>query len=114
MEEAEKKAYEDLEKEHACSCSLSDNVDRLRKALREKEEAILQSGKLIEDLRVKNTKLAHSQKRIERANTDLVSENIALEEKIHGELSTSLRLFFFRDICFLSTNPYFNLYSAYG
>ena len=72
MEEAEKKAYEDLEKEHACSCSLSDNVDRLRKALREKEEAILQSGKLIKDLSVEKIEMAHSYKRIERANTDLV------------------------------------------
>jgi len=53
--------------------------------LQEKEEAILQSGKMIEVLWVKNTDLARSYKEIERANTDLVGENTALEEKIHGK-----------------------------
>ena len=41
VEEAEKKAREDLEAERACSHGLSDDVDRLKKALREKEDAIL-------------------------------------------------------------------------
>jgi len=57
----------------------------LRKALREKEDTILQSGKLIEDFWVEKTELTRSHKRIERANTDLVGENTALEEKICGE-----------------------------
>jgi len=54
VEEAEKKAREDLEVVQARSHGLSDDVDRLKKALREKEEAILQWGKLIKDLRVDN------------------------------------------------------------
>ena len=45
----------------------------------EKDGAIAQAGKAIEDLRVANTDLARSYKEIERANTDLVGENIALE-----------------------------------
>jgi len=51
-EEAEKKAHEDLETEQARSCRLSDDVDYLKKTPREKEEAILQLGKMIEDKRV--------------------------------------------------------------
>ena len=43
-------------------------------------------GKAIEDLRVTNTDLAHSHRDIKRANTDLVGQNTALEEKIHGRL----------------------------
>jgi len=78
--EAEKKACEDLETERIRSNGLSDDVDRLKRMLREKEEAILQSSKMIEDLWVKNTDLAHSYKEIEWAKTDLVGENTALEE----------------------------------
>ena len=48
---------------------------------------------MIEDLRVANTDLARSYKGIERANTDLVGENTALEEKIRGMFVPS---------CFLS------------
>jgi len=59
-EEAEKKAREDLEIEQIRSRGLSDNVDRLKRMLQEKEEAILESGKMIEDLWVKNTDLARS------------------------------------------------------
>ena len=84
-EEAVKKAREDLEAERIRSCSLSDDVDRLKKMLLEKEGAVLQAGKMIKDLRVANTDLARSYKEIERANTDLVGENTALEEKIHGK-----------------------------
>ena len=40
-EEAERKAREDLEVELACSRNLSDDVNHLKKALREKEDAIL-------------------------------------------------------------------------
>ena len=85
VEEAKKKAREDLEAEQTRSRGLSDDIDRLKKMLREKEEAILQSGKMIEDLRVKKTELARSYKEIERANTNLVGENTALEEKIRGK-----------------------------
>jgi len=53
--------------------------------LQEKEEAILQSGKMIEDLQVKNMDLARYYKEIERANTDLVGDNTALKEKIRGK-----------------------------
>jgi len=59
----------------------------------EKDGAIAQAGKVIEDLRVANTDLARSYKGIKRANTDLVGENTALEEKIHGMFLTP---------CFLS------------
>ena len=83
-EEARMKALEDLEVERARSCSLSDDVDRLKRALLEKEGAIAQAGKAIEDLRVANTDLARSHTEIERANTDLVGENTALEKKIRG------------------------------
>jgi len=41
---------------------------------------------MIEDLRATNTDLARSYRGIERANTDLVGENTALEERIHGRL----------------------------
>ena len=92
-EEARKKAFEDLEAERARSHSLSDDVDRLKRALLEKDGAIVQAGKVIEDLRVTNTDLARSYKGIERANTDLIGENTALEEKIRGT---------FRLLCFLS------------
>jgi len=47
---------------------------------------------MIEDLRVKNTDLACPYKEIERANTDLVGENTALEEKVRGK--------FFMLLCF--------------
>ena len=85
-EEAKKKALEDLEAERARSRSLSDDVDHLMRALLEKEGAIAQAGKAIEDLRVANTDLARSYREIERANTDLVGQNTALEEKIRGRL----------------------------
>jgi len=78
-EEAKKKALEDLEAERARSHSLSNDVDRLTRALLEKEGAIVQAGKAIEDLRVANTDLACSHREIERANTDLVGQNTALE-----------------------------------
>ena len=83
-EEAKKKALEDLEAERAQSRSLSDDVDRLKRALLEKEWAISQAGKVIEDLRVANTELACSNREVERANTNLVGENTALEESIRG------------------------------
>jgi len=83
-EEAKKKALEDLEAERARSRSLSNDVDRLKRAFLEKDGAIAQAGKVIEDLRVANTDLARSYKGIERDNTDLVGENTALEEKIRG------------------------------
>ena len=71
-DEARKKALEDLEAERARSRSLSNDVDRLKRVLLEKEGAIVQAGKVIEDLRVANTDLARSYREIERANTDLV------------------------------------------
>ena len=83
-EEAKKKALEDLEVERARSRSLSDDVDRLKRELLEKEGAITQAGKVIEDLRVTNTELVRSNKEIERANTKLVGENTPLEESIRG------------------------------
>ena len=43
--EAKKKALEDLEAERARSRSLSDDVDRLKRALLEKDGAIVQAGK---------------------------------------------------------------------
>ena len=96
-EEAKKKALEDLEAERARSRSLSDDVDRLKRALLEKEGAITQAGKVIEDLRVTNTELVRSNKEIERANTKLVGENTALEESIHGTFLLSSFLF---EVCF--------------
>ena len=86
-EEAKKKALKDLEEERARSHSLSNDVDRLKRALLEKDGAIAQAGKAIEDLRVANTELARSNKEVERANTKLVGENTALEESIHGMFS---------------------------
>jgi len=88
-EEAKQKALEDLEVERARSRSLSDDVDRLMRALLEKEGAIAQAGKVIEDLRVTNTELVRSNKEIERANTKLVGESTALEESIHGMFLSS-------------------------
>ena len=41
---------------------------------------------MIEDLRAANTNMARSYKEIERANTNLVGENMALEERIRGKL----------------------------
>ena len=104
MEEARKKALEDLEAERACSRSLSDDVDRLKRALLEKEGAIAQVGKAIVDLRVANTDLALSHKEIERANTDLASENTALEEKIRGKFLFAFVLLFAR--CFLALSNF--------
>ncbi|XP_021309108.1 axoneme-associated protein mst101(3)-like [Sorghum bicolor] len=83
-EEAGKKAREDLEAERVRSCGLSDDVDRRKRMLLENEGAVLQAGKMIEDLRATNTDLARSYKEIERASTDLVGENTALEERIRG------------------------------
>jgi len=83
-EEAKKKAQEDLEVERTRSHGLSDEIDRLKRVLLEKEGAMAQAGKVIEDLCVSNTDLARSYKEIERANTNLVGENTALEERIHG------------------------------
>jgi len=87
MEEAKKKALEDLEAERVRSRSLSDDVDRLKRALLEKEGAITQASKAIEDLHVASTELARSNREVERANTNLVSENTALEESIRGTFS---------------------------
>jgi chromosome segregation ATPase len=98
VEEAEKKAREDLEAEQARSRSLTNDIDRLKKALREKEDTILQSSKLIEDLRVDKTELANSYKKIEKANTDLVGEYMTLVEKICGK--------FFMPLCFLCRHSF--------
>ena len=97
-EEAKKKAQEDLEAERTRSCGLSDEVDHLKRALLEKEGAMAQAGKVIEDLRVTNTDLARSYKEIERANTNLVGENTALEERIRGMFLLSSFLF---EVCFV-------------
>jgi len=100
-EEARKKALEDLEAERARSCSLSDDVDRLKRALLEKDGAISQAGKAIEDLRVANTELVRSNREVERANTNLVGENTALEESIRG---MSLLSSFFSEVCLVLSN----------
>ena len=100
-EEAEKKAQEDLKAERTRSRGLSNEVDRLKRALLEKEGAMAQAGKVIEDLRVTNTNLARSYREIERANTDLVGENTALEEKIRGMIVSSC---FFSQACFVLSN----------
>jgi len=100
-EEAKKKALEDLEAERARSRGLSDEVDRLKRALLEKEGAVARAGKVIEDLRVANTDLARSYREIERANTDLVGENTALEEKIRGMFLPSC---FFSKAYFVSSD----------
>ena len=84
-EEAKKKALEDLEEERDRSRSLSDDVDRLKRALREKDGAIAQASKAIEDLRVANTELARSNRE--------VGENTALGESIRGMFSTIEFLF---------------------
>jgi len=81
VEEAKKKALEDL---WARSHSLSDNVDRLKRALLEKERAITQAGKAIKDVRIAKTEMARSNREVERANTNLVGKNTALEESIRG------------------------------
>jgi len=93
MEEAKKKALEDLEAERARSRSLSDDVERLKGELLEKGVAIAQAGKAIEDLRVANTELARSNREIEMANTQLIGENTALEESIRGTFLLSDFLF---------------------
>jgi len=101
VEEAEKKAQEDLEAERTCSRGLSDEVDRLKRALLEKEGAMALAGKVIEDLRVTNADLARSYREIERANTDLVGENTVLEENIRGMIVSSC---FFSKACFVLSN----------
>jgi len=100
-EEAKKKALEDLEAERARSRSLSDDVDRLKRALLEKDGAFSQAGKVIEDLRVTNTELARSNNEVERTNTNLVGENTALEESICG---TFLLSSFFSGVCLVLFN----------
>ena len=50
-EQAGKKAHQDLEAEEAHSRGFSEDIDRLKRALLEKEGAISQAGKMIEDLR---------------------------------------------------------------
>jgi len=104
-EEARKKALEELEAERARSRELSDDIDRLKRALLEKEGAISQASMVIEDLRVANTDLARSYREIERANTNLVGENTALEEKIRGKLFFTLSCFFLQGIFVLSNFP---------
>jgi hypothetical protein len=100
-EEAKKKAQEDLEAERTRSHGLSNEVDRLKRALLEKEGAMAQAGKVIEDLRITNTDLARSYKEIERANTNLVGENTALEERIRGMFLLSS---FLSEVCFVLSN----------
>ena len=91
-EEAKKKALEDLEAERARSRSLSDDIDRLKAELLEKNGAIAQAGKAIEDLRVA-TEQACSNREIERTNTKLVGENTALEESVRSTFLLSGFLF---------------------
>ena len=100
-EEAKRKAVEDLEVERARSRSLSDDVDRLKRALLEKKGAIAQAGKAIEDLHVGNTELVRSNREVERANTNLVGENTALEESIRDTLLLSS---FFSEVCWVLSN----------
>jgi len=102
-EEAKRKALEDLEAERARSRSLSDDVDRLKRALLEKDGAIAQAGKVIKDLRVANTELARSNKEVERANSNLVGENTALEESIRG---TFLLSSFFSEVCLVLSDSF--------
>jgi len=104
MEEAKKKAFEDLEAERARSRSLSNDVDRLMGELLEKSGAIAQAGKAIEDLRVANTELARSNREIEMANTKLVGENTALEESIRGTFVLSDFLF---EVCLVFSKVLF-------
>jgi len=108
-EEAGKKAQEDLEAERTRSRGLSDEVDRLKRALLEKEGAVAQAGKAIEDLRVTNTDLARSYKEVERANTDLVGQNTALEERIRGKLSRIFALPLARCFWCCLISPYWSL-----
>jgi len=100
-EEAKKKALEDLDVEWTRSRGLSDDVNRLKRALLEKDGAIAQAGKVIEDLRVTNTELVRSNKEIERANTNLVGENTALEERIRGMFPLPSIL---SEVCFVLSN----------
>ena len=100
-EEAKKKAQQDLEAERTRSSGLSDEVNHLKRALLEKEGAMAQAGKVIEDLRVTNTDLVRSYKEIERANTNLVGENTALEERIRGMFLLSS---FLSEVCFVLSN----------
>ena len=100
-EEAKRKALEDLEAERIRSRGLSYDVDRLKGELLEKNGAIAQAGKVIEDLRVANTELVRSNKEIERANTNLVGENTALEESIRGTFLLSGFLF---EVCLVMVN----------
>jgi len=102
-EEVGKKAREDLEVERVRSDGLSDDIDRLKRTLLYKEGAVLQAGKMIEDLRAANTDLARSYNEIERANTDLVGENTALEERIRGKLPYTF-VFLLQGIPFVLTN----------
>ena len=95
-EETKKKALEDLEAEQTRSRSLSDDIDRLKGELLEKNGAIAQACKAIKDLRVVNTELARSNREIERANTKLVGENTALEESVR---STFLLSGFLLEMC---------------
>jgi chromosome segregation ATPase len=107
-EEAKKKAIEDLEAKRARSRSLSDDVDRLKGELLEKNGAIAQAGKAIEDLRVANTELARSNKEIERANTKLVGENTALEESVRGTFLLSNFLF---EVCLVLSKVFLRWHS---
>jgi len=100
-EEAKKKALEDLDTERTRSRRLSDDIDRLKGELLEKNGAMAQAGKVIEDLRVANTELVRSNKEIERANTNLVGVNTALEESIRG---TFLLSSFFSEVCLVLSN----------
>jgi len=100
-EEAREKAQKDLEAERTRSRVLSDEVNRLKRALLEKDGAIAHAGKAIEDLWVANTDLARSHRGIERANTDLVGENTALEEKIRDMFLPSC---FIPRVCFVLSN----------
>ena len=78
-------------------------LDCLKRALLEKDGAIAQAGKAIEDLRVANTELARSNREVERANTNLVGENTALEESIRG---TFLLSSFFSEVCLVLSNSF--------
>jgi len=73
----------------------------LKRALLEKDGAIVQAGKAIEDLRVAKTELVRSHKEIKRANTNLVGENTALEESIRGMFLLSS---FFSKVCLVLAN----------
>ena len=102
-EEAGNKAHEDLEAEQTRSRGLSDEVDRLKRALLEKEGAI-------EDLRVANTDLARSYMEVEMVNTDLVGQNTALEERIRGKLPHIFALPLARCFWCCLISPYWSLH----